>query len=70
MEAMTAADTWNDSPFQRACNGLLKGILRWPELDTVWARLHHQNDGGWYICTIGQSPPRAPASRDEFDASS
>jgi hypothetical protein len=35
MEAMTAAATSNDSAYQRACKGLLKGIPRWTELDTV-----------------------------------
>ena len=57
----------NDSAYLRACNGLLKGILRWPELDTVWQRLHHRNDGGWYIYTIGRPPPSVPSSRDEFE---
>lgn len=67
MKAMAIADKPHDSDYLRAYNGLLKGILRWPELDTVWARLHDRNDGGWYVYTIGQPPPGAPASRDEFE---
>lgn len=67
MRAMTTSDKPEDNDYLRACNGLLRGILRWAELDTVWARLRHRNDGGWYIYTIGQSPPGAPASRDEFE---
>lgn len=66
MRTMTTTDKLNDSAYQRACNGLLKGILRWPELDTVWERLRHRNDGGWYVYTIGRPPPNAPASCDEF----
>ena len=61
------AGTSKDSAYLRVCNGLLKGILRWPELDTVWERLHHRNDGGWYIYTIGRPPPCAPASPGEFE---
>jgi len=62
MEAMTAAATSNDSAYQRACKGLLKGIPRWIELDTVWERLRHRNDGGWYIYTVGRP---APAGRTQ-----
>ena len=57
----------NDSAYLRACNGLLKGILRWPDLDAVWARLRDRSDGGWYIYAVGQPPPGAPASRGEFE---
>ena len=64
---MIAADKLSDSAYLRAYNGLLRGILRWPELDTVWQRLRQRNDGGWYIYTIGQLPPSAPASRDDFE---
>lgn len=64
---MTAADKPHGSAYLQACNGLLRGILRWPELDTVWERLRHRNDGGWYIYAVGQPPPTAPATRDEFE---
>jgi hypothetical protein len=67
MKAMAAADKTNESDYLRACNGLLRGILRWPELDAVWEQLHRRNDGGWYVYTIGRPPPSAPASLDEFE---
>jgi hypothetical protein len=67
MEAMTRADKSNDSDYLRACNGLLRGILRWSELDTVWEQLRRRNDGAWYVYTIGQPPPRTPASSEELE---
>lgn len=55
-------DERHDSAYLRAYNGLLKGILRWPDLDAVWARLQQQSSDGWYIYTIGEVPPIVPAS--------
>jgi len=55
------------SPYLRAYNGRLKGVLRWQELDQVWSRLLHCNDGGWYVYAVGEAPPTAPASRDQLE---
>lgn len=64
---MVAAGKIQDTAYRRACDGRLRGILRWPELDALWLRLLQRNDGGWYVYTIGQPPPRVPVSRDEFE---
>jgi hypothetical protein len=42
--------------------GRFSGILRWPELDALWARLRSLNDGTWYVYAIGEPPPREPVS--------
>jgi len=55
------------SPYLRAYNGRLKGILRWQELDTVWGRLQRLSEDGWYVYAVVETPPMAPASRDEFE---
>ena len=56
----------SDTPYLRACNGRLKGVLRWQELDDLWARLQRPGDDGWFVYTIGESPPTAPSSREEL----
>jgi len=56
----------DEGAYLRACNGRLKGVLRWPELDALWSRLRHDGEG-WFVYTVGQPPPTAPASSDEFD---
>lgn len=56
-----------DSPYLLACNGRLKGVLGWNDLDAVWAQLRRLNDGGWYVYAVGEAPPTAPASRDQLE---
>jgi len=64
---MTATDRSHDSPFLRASNDRLRGVLRWHELDALWARLQRLSDGDWYVYTVGETPPMTPASRPEFE---
>ena len=60
-------DEPHESAYLRACNGVLKGILRWPELDAVWAALRQGGGAGWYVYTVGRPPPTTPASPEEFE---
>ena len=64
---MTRAVRNPDTPYLRACNGPLKGVLRWQDLDALWARLQRLNDGGWYVYAVGERPPTMPASPDQFE---
>ena len=59
-------DERHDDAYLHACHGILKGILRWADLDAMWARLQQSSDG-WYIYTVGEAPPTAPASPTEFE---
>ena len=63
---MITPEKHGDSPYLRALGGLLKGTLRWQDLDAVWDRLLHSSDGGWYVYAVGEPPPTTPASPDEF----
>ena len=54
---MTATQRSHDSPYLRACNGRLKGVLRWHDLDAVWAQLLRFSDHGWYVYAVGEAPP-------------
>ena len=64
---MNTASQAHDTPYLRASNGLLKGVLRWQDLDALWARLQDRNDGGWYVYVVGEPPPATPAPRDRFE---
>lgn len=52
---------------QRILNGSFRGVLRWPQLDALWARVR---DGGeWYVYLVGEPPPEraeSPASLERF----
>jgi hypothetical protein len=65
---MTGAGQAHDTPYLRACNGLLRGVLRWHDFDALWARLQDRNDGG-YLYVVGEPPPTTPASHDLGPAS-
>lgn len=55
------------SPYLRAYHRRLKGLLRWQDLDALWAQLHRRNDAGWYIYAVGEAPPTTPASPEQFE---
>jgi hypothetical protein len=64
---MSPAGQSHGTSYLRAYNGFFKGALRWPEFDRLWAQLQRRSDDGWYIYTVGEPPPTAPASRDQFE---
>ena len=66
---MTRASLAPDTPYLRACNGRLTGVLRWPDLDALWTQLLRRNDGRWYVYAVGAQPPASPASPDQFERS-
>lgn len=49
--------------FTTRLNGSFRGILRWPELDTLWATVRGQPDG-WYASLTGEAVPNAPLAAD------
>ncbi len=59
--------TEQNDAFLNAFNGGLSNLLRWPQLDALWARLRQQQEGSWYAYAVGETPPSAPLSADELD---
>ncbi len=51
--------------YLQAFNGSFSGILRWPDLNGLWARLRQQPEG-WHLYAVGEVPPTAPLSRSEL----
>lgn len=47
--------------------GSFTSALRWHQLDALWESLRHQNDGGWFVYAIGETPPASAASIDNFE---
>jgi len=49
-------------PFVSAFRGSFTGLLRWPQLDELWATLLSSELSGWYIYAVGEPPPTEPAN--------
>ncbi len=56
-----------DKTFLEAFRGGFTGILRWPQLDALWERVRSSADEGWYVYSVGETPPEAPASAEALD---
>lgn len=61
---MTDPDAVENS-FLTAFRGSFTSALRWPQLDALWRRVRSQPEG-WFIYSVGESPPVAPAGREEL----
>lgn len=46
-------------PYLQAFSGGFSGILRWSDLDALWAQLRLQPEG-WYLYAVGEAPPTLP----------
>lgn len=56
----------NQGDFRAAFNGGFSGVLRWHQLDELWARLRSQADSKWYIYAVGEPPPDAVADTESL----
>lgn len=57
-----------DSTFLKNFQGSFNNMLRWPQLDNLWATLRQQADAGWYVYAIGETPPDSPLTAEEFNS--
>ena len=55
-------------PFLAKFKGSFVSMMRWPQLDELWATLRQQADAGWYIYAIGETPPTAPVDAAQLEA--
>jgi len=53
-------------PFISAFRGSFSGILRWPQLDELWATIRNDNTDSWYIYAIGETPPVSTSSQQKL----
>ncbi len=61
---MSETDT---HPFLQAFRGSFAGVLRWPQLDTLWEALRRRGDAGWYLYAVGETPPDSPVDAARLD---
>ena len=47
--------------YRAAFKGRFENVLRWEQLDALWAVLQQDAAGGWYIYAVGEEPPQRPA---------
>jgi len=52
-----------ENEFTTRMNGAFQGILHWPQLDDLWARVRAEPEG-WYASLAGEAPPEAPMSAE------
>lgn len=51
-----------DTPYWRQYNGRHKGILRWPDLDTLWSYLEASTEA-WFVFDPAGTAPDAPLDK-------
>jgi hypothetical protein len=54
-----------DTEFWRAYQGPFSGVLKWSDVDALWAWLADNNEG-WFAFDPDQAAPDAPLAADEF----
>ena len=52
------------NPYLETFKGRFAGIMRWPQLDALWATLRRDAADDWYIYAVGEAPPAAPVSAE------
>lgn len=58
----------NPDPYLQAFKGAFAGVLRWPQLDALWATLRSRRDDKWYIYAVGETPPTTPVDAARLDS--
>ncbi|WML91146.1 hypothetical protein [Thiothrix lacustris] len=47
-------------PFLEAFRGNFSGVLRWHQLDALWALVLSSPSDRWYVYAVGEEPPTTP----------
>ena len=53
--------------FLQKYNGVLRGVLQWDKLDTLWSSIRKQKSDGWYIYALGHELPEKIADSDDVE---
>lgn len=62
---MSQANPLPDTAFWRLYQGRSKGVLNWPEVDTLWQQLAGSPEG-WFAYDLELAPPEAPSTPEAF----
>ncbi|MGE0080844.1 MAG: hypothetical protein AB7U81_06055 [Thiohalomonadaceae bacterium] len=55
------------TPFLAAFRGNFKNMLRWEQLEGLWATVRAQAAGQWYVYAVGEAVPTAPVDDVRLD---
>jgi hypothetical protein len=53
--------------FLEKYNGLLRGVMQWDKLDSLWMSIRQQEAKGWYIYALGHELPEKIADSDDVE---
>jgi hypothetical protein len=53
--------------FLEKYNGLLRGVMQWDKLDSLWASVREQRAEGWYIYALGHELPEKIADSADVE---
>jgi hypothetical protein len=71
MQTKTAARTdhteQENEEYLKAFRSGFSGVLRWEQLDKLWATIRNDASTKWYIYAIGEQPPATPSSTAHLD---
>ncbi len=59
-----AADAPPSVSYMEQFDGKLIAMRKWEDLDELWTGIHGSADDGYYIYTIGETPPTEPADKE------
>lgn len=54
-----------ENPFHIAFRGHFTSLLRWEDLDALWALVRQHAGAGWYVYAIGEPAPVRPSSAEQ-----
>ena len=46
-----------NDPFYKAYKGSFSGIIRWHQLDKLWAQVTKNKTNDWFVYAVGEQPP-------------
>ncbi len=55
-----------EQTFRDAFRGTFSGVLRWEDLDRLWATLSDQAGDDWYVYAVGEPPPEQCAGKSDL----
>jgi hypothetical protein len=53
-------------PYLEKFRGEFHGVLRWPQLDSLWQVLRNTKSQ-WYVYAVGESPAVEPLTQDQLE---
>ncbi|MCB1905134.1 MAG: hypothetical protein KDI18_13815 [Gammaproteobacteria bacterium] len=55
-----------EDAFLAAFRGSFTSTLRWHQFEALWELLGTQDPGGWYVYAVGEPPPEARCTEQQF----